>query len=333
MMTEPDQFMPSAENGLRARHAIHARLNESLGHIFERCSEHIALDATRAAALVRRTETGERLPPAMFGHYFFLVDAIENGTLPQVQEALGTILQYAEAATTPCLHVRPFNRKGFTVEEEGEFRRQFVSESLRDEQISHLDGNAERETLAQFQRALGILQHHAPQTFAEIEIMACELVPAHGNVVNGMAFDGCSSLERWGTILVNAKPSRSDLGLSETITHECAHNALFAMAPVNFHVENDPQELYQSPLRLDARPMNGIYHATFVLARMCFAMREVAASPTAEIAMRKEADKLADTSAALFADGYKVLEKHARYTAEGRNIMRDTARYMASQAP
>jgi len=329
MIEVRDQFIPSAESGLRARSAIHARLNESLVHIFEQCSGQVQFDSDRAEALIQRTASGERLPPALFGHYFFLVDAIENGTLEQVRCALQTILQHAAGAPAPHLRIRPFNRNGFSDEEETELRRQFVSESLLNEQIAHLDEGSEHETLAQFQSALDILQQHAPGTFGEIETLACEFVPALGSAVNGMAFDGCSSLERWGTILVNAKTSRTDLELSEAISHESAHNALFAMAPVSFHVKNDAQELYKSPLRLDPRPMSGIYHATFVLARMCFAMREVAESPTAGSALREEALALAKASAKLFTDGYSVLEKHARYTTEGRAIMQDAARYMA----
>ena len=230
------------------------------------------------------------------------------------------------------MHIRPFSKRAFSPTEEVEFRRQFVSESLLDEQISHLDESSEPGILTKFQLAIDILQRHAPQTYSEIDILVCELVPAFGNVVSGMVFDGCSSLERWGSILVNAKPTRTNLELSEVITHECAHNALFSMAPVNFHVENDPGELYKSPLRNDPRPMNGIYHATFVLARMCFAMHEVVRSPTVDAVLRKEAGELAKHSANLFADGYSVLEKHAVYTPEGGTIMRDAVRYMASIA-
>jgi len=65
---------------------------------------------------------------------------------------------------------------------------------------------------------------------------------------------------------------------------------------------------------------------------MCFAMREVAASPTAVAPLREEAQELAKHSANLFVDGYRVLERHARYTAEGRAIMQDAARYMAGEA-
>jgi len=324
-------FIPSAENGLRARGAIYARLNESLRHIFEQCSGHVEFDYARASALVRRFETGEQLPPSLFGCYFALVRAIQDGSLQQVRESLDKILFHADCTTIP-FRIRPFNRSGFSSEEEAEFRTQFVSDSLLDEQLAHLDEEVEGDTLNQLKRAIDILQQHAPKTFSEIYVLLLELVAAQGHPVNDVIFDGCSSLERWGSILINTNIPRTDLELSEAIVHEAAHNVLFAMSPVDFHVQNDPQKRYKSPLRLDPRPMNGIYHATFVLSRMCFAMREVATSPTADPALQKEAQKLADASRDLFYDGYRVLNDHAHYTDEGRTIMQDTAGYMASVA-
>jgi hypothetical protein len=324
-------FIPSAENGLRARGAIYARLNEGLRHIFEQCSEHVDFDSARADRLVRRIDTGERLPPSLFGCYFSLVRAIQDGSLQQVRESLDTILSYADSPAA-TFRIRPFNRNGFSSEEESEFRIQFVSESLLDEQLAHLDEGIEDTTLIQLKRAIDLLQRHAPKTFSEMDVYLSELVAAQGIPVNGLSFDGCSSLERWGSILINTILPRTDLEFGEAIVHEAAHNVLFAMAPVDFHVRNDPQERYKSPLRLDLRPMNGIYHATFVLSRMCFAMREVVTSTTADLTLQKEAQKQADTCRDLFYDGYRVLEDHALYTDEGRAIMQATARYMASIA-
>lgn len=323
-----DCFKPSRANGLRARKAIHERLHESLSHVFEQCSEHCEFDRIRADALLSRTRTGERLPPTLFGHFFCLVETIEKDSLQDVVNALEKVLAHANCLDPVAIKIRPFNRSNFREKEESAFRRQFVSDSLVNEQIAHLSEDAEGETIRHFERALEILRNHAPQTFSEIEILASEIVPATGHGVGGFQFDGSSSLERWGTVLINANLDRTDLELGEAITHETAHNALFAMSPVEFHVDNDPEERYQSPLRLDKRPMNGIYHATFVLARMCFAMTEIAESSSAEEPLKSEATKLAEASRILFADGYRVLEKHANYTAEGRAIMQDAVRYM-----
>ncbi len=330
-MTESqDHFLPSADNARRARAAIQARLHESLTHIFDQCRGHVDLDSSRVDTLIQRTTTGERLPPALFGQYFRLIEAIESGLLEQVQQRIDRVLAYASATEAPSIRVRPLNRYEFTAEEEADLRREFVSESLHDEQLSHLDDQEPPAIVAQLDRALATLRTHAPQTYSEIDIIICELVPALGNPFEGMNFDGCSSLERWGTILINAKLPRTDMQLSEVVTHESAHSALFAMAPVNFHVENDAEEKYKSPLRVDKRPMNGIYHSAFVLARMCYAMNEITASETAADALKDEAQQLANTSAKLFADGYEILEQHAQYTPEGRSIMQHAADYMAA---
>jgi len=329
MNQEPDYFIPSVENGLRARNAISARLKESLEHIFDQCSGHIDFDQSRANEFLSRLDEGVKLPPALYGYYFGLVRAIQEENLQEAGKLLNSIIDCADSSTASFC-IRPFNCNGFCAEEEAQVRTQFVSESLLDEQLSHLGEADESDILDQLQRAIDLLRHHAPATFSEMETFLAEVIAAKGNPVEGITFDGCSSLERWGSILVNATLPRTDLELAEAIVHEASHNVLFAMAPVDFHVCNNPQERYKSPLRTDPRPMNGIYHATFVLSRMCFAMQEAANSPTVDTALGDEALKLANTSQELFHDGYRILEEHAVYTNEGQKIMQAAARYMRS---
>jgi hypothetical protein len=311
---------------------MQARLAESLAHIFEQCAPHIEFDEATGGALVDRMSSGERVDPALFASYFILVAAIEQGQMPEIERALRSLLDRARLPVSPPLRIRPLNRNEFSEEEERELRRSFISESLLDEQIDHLTGEAEAESRQKFKRALAILKEHAPAIHAELETQISEFIPARGLPARGIEFDGCSSLERWGSILINAEMKKTDLELAETIAHEAAHNTLFALAPVDGVVENDDSERYSSPLRVDPRPMNGIYHATFVLARMCFAMREVAASPTSPTALAEEARKLSEQSARLFLDGHKIVLEHAVLTHEGREIMRNAAEYMGVDA-
>jgi hypothetical protein len=329
MNQDPDHFIPSAENGFRARNAISARLKESLEHIFQQCRGHIDFDRYRTKALLARLDDGAQLPPSLYGDYFALVRAIQDEDLQEAAKLLDSVLGYVDSPAV-SFRIRPFNRNGFRIEEEAQVRSQFVSESLLDEQLSHLGEIDESDVVNQTQRAIDLLRQHAPRTFSEIETFLAELIAARGNPVDGITFDGCSSLERWGSILINATLSRTDLQLAEAIVHECSHNILFAMAPVNFHVLNDPGERYDSPLRTDPRPMNGIYHATFVLSRMCFAMREVANSPTADSTLCEEALELENNNRRLFHDGYRILDQHAVYTEEGQKIIQAAAQYMRS---
>lgn len=328
-----DHFVPSAASGRASRFAMHARLFESLNHVLDRCADYVPVDSARRAQFLARLTCGERVAPVVFGGFFDLVQRIEAGSLEEVGASVKALLNL-DPSDAAALKVRPLDRRHFTIAEERAFRHQFVSESLRDEQIALLDEQAANTATQSIDRALALLRNHAPATYEEISCVVSEIVPAEGIVCDGRAFGGCSSLERWGTILLNATYIKSDdLVVAESIVHEAAHTVLFGKSPVNFLVENEDDERFCSPLRIDPRPMNGIYHATFVLARMHFAMREVAASPSATDVIRRQARGLCEASARLFWDGYRVVAAHARFTPEGRAIMADTCTWMQEHAP
>jgi hypothetical protein len=48
----------------------------------------------------------------------------------------------------------------------------------------------------------------------------------------------------------------------QMLAHESSHNLLFGFSADESLVENSPEELFPSPLRMDPRPMDGICHAT-----------------------------------------------------------------------
>ena len=332
MPIEPeDWFYPSAESGRAARTRVNARLSESLSHIFEQCAEHIPVDRQASARLLEATSGDNRVAPAVFGAMFELLQQTGTGTLADVETALANLFAIDPLAAQGLV-IKPYTPDGFTQAEREAFLSEFTSDSLLASQIGYLSIAAAPRALHRLERALDILRRHASLTYGEVHAVITEIIPAAGLPRNRMTFDGCSSLERWGAILMNMKRRKSVLEVAETIAHEAGHTALFGLSPRVFFVENDQEERYASPLRIDPRPIDGIYHATFVLARMNFAMRQVAEDPTAPGPMRAEARKLAARSAANFADGYRVLEAHAKYTPEGEAIMRDAHRYMAERA-
>lgn len=139
-----------------------------------------------------------------------------------------------------------------------------------------------------------------------------------------MTFDGCSSLERYGSILVNMRRRRTPLVLAETLVHESAHSLLFALSCNDFRVLNPPSELHKSPLRIDPRPLDGIFHAVFVLARMHGFLAEIVLNPETSTFMRKEALKVISERRKNFLDGHSVLAEHAKLTEIGRELLEDS---------
>jgi len=332
-------FSPSAENGNLARRQIQDRLAESIGHVLEQCRGKVPFDEASGESLLDVLRSDRAVRPEIFSGYFRAVRAImDPGDEPwearrtRIEAALKTLLA-APFVAESGVSVRPLSPANFDTEAERELRDNFISESLLDEQIVTLDEMAADELAQTIGQAVALIREHAPETFSEFECCVSEIVPAKGrDSADGMEFGGCSSLERWGSILINSSAQPTTIVLCESLIHEGAHNVLFGTSPVEFHIRNGPDELRKSPLRVDPRPLDGIYHATFVLARMCYGMREFAASPTLEPALRAEARSRADEALKLFWDGFAVLDEHADYTDEGRAIMTAAHDYMTGLA-
>lgn len=310
---------------------MESRLRESLEHIFEQSRGEIEIDELRLERFRSSLDAPGKIPPALFGRYFALVRAIQTGDLRPANQAFGYLLEEARTFDLTEILIRPLNRANFSEVEERELREQYISESLSDEQVKHLSEDEAEQVSTRLNNALRLLETAAPRTFQEFCLTIAEIVPVRGAMsADGLVFDGSSSLERWGAILINTELSKTQIKLCEALAHESAHNTLFGTSPIHFHVTNSPEERYSSPLRLDPRPVEGIYHATFVLARMCFAMREMAECEKLPDEMRREARQRAESSQRLFWDGYAVLERHARYTPEGLTIIQAARDYVES---
>ena len=213
------------------------------------------------------------------------------------------------------------------------FSRISAPNSLHREQIAGYGAVRAEVVEDEVKAALDLLAEHAPISFAELSESCSEILPVRGVVRDDMTFDGCSSIERWGSILINSEQECSLLYRSETLVHETAHSLLFSMTCQEFRVLNDASERHTSPLRLDPRPLDGIYHAVFVLARMYFAMSEVAHSPSAPEVLRAEALSACERNAWNFRDGYAVLAEHARYTTRGREVIAASRALVPECAP
>lgn len=107
----------------------------------------------------------------------------------------------------------------------------------------------------------------APLWWEEFEAMVSTIVLATTEDT-GKGFAGASAFDAWGAVLVNPCYRNDPLHLALTLIHESSHLKLFHAYLDDEIVLNDPDETYSSPLRRQPRPMNGIYHAAFVLARM-----------------------------------------------------------------
>ncbi len=322
-------FEPSYKNGLSCRQAICGRLADSIDHVVDRSAGHLEFSEQAGLRLTRSLRETPPKAPFLYARFFTLVDAIKRDDL-----------EAAQVHITKLLGMDVTNHSATTV-------TRYSQACYNDEQLEQIDArflNKSGEPIIkpselgpdasdQVSRALNMLREGAPETAAEIdEIVTSFLVAAGNTSKRGTTFDGVSNLEMWGLVAINEAVKKSDLEMAETLAHEAAHCTLFGLSPVDFFVTNPDIERYSSPLRADPRPMDGIYHATFVSARMHFAVRELAASGTLTSEQQAEAQKLLTRSASNFRDGYKILEGDAHYTDRGAGIMASVVDYMSDKA-
>jgi len=184
---------------------------------------------------------------------------------------------------------------------------------------------------AQIRDAFALLDAGDPDLAGEIRALLREIILAAGTKdPKAMTFDGASSFMLWGAIILNADRGDGPIGMAQMLAHESAHNLLFGFSADEALVENGPDELFSSPLRKDPRPMDGIYHATFVTARMYRVVQQLLDSGVLDAAAKEKAQKDLADNARLFQHGIETVQKFAKLSPLGASVMRGAAEYMAA---
>lgn len=286
--------------------------------------------AQRLSATITRLKSCKKIHPAVFGSYYEFVMAASEGT--PVGEFIDIMYMGSQ---WPC----EFNI------------RNLEPQSLRDPRVRDIylacldtdptmtlpflapDPAAAKRTRHAIREALDLMETAIPHLAQEFYGLVHEIVLASSATGKGeMRFDGASSYMLWGALFLNVDEGKSALEMLETLIHESSHSLLFGMCTEEALVNNDDEATFHSPLRPDPRPMDGIYHATYVSARMHYAIAEAILSPVLDTAQREEADRLLRSSYRAFRDGYQIVAEHGDLTLTGEHLIQEALTYM-SQSP
>lgn len=182
--------------------------------------------------------------------------------------------------------------------------------------------------------AIKVIQTLLPDFMEEMLGITSEIIFAKPSGHEKMTFGGASSFSLWGALALNAQAHPDWWLYIPRLIHEYSHNLLFGIARNEPLLLNDPDEYYYSPLRQEARPIDGIYHAVFVSAREALAMRKIL-SQSHEKKLQFGFDGLAayceqtlEDSTASFKDCLSVIEQHGRLTQLGSAVLRDIVNAM-----
>lgn len=320
-------FFPDAAQARLGDRKMRQGLADSLGYVIEEIDGKIAFDRPSLEANIARMREGARFAPGAFGHYYLAVRAIGGGNFDDATYHLDAIGQQ-----------RPLGDKMEIVElGEAALGRdaQVYTTLLRGEDpttMSFLPPPAPvaEQFAGRFRDGMALLDRAVPTLAEEVRALVSQMVMAVGDKSFAIEFDGASVYSLWGALFLNAESHVTPLAMAEAIAHESGHSLLFGMSVDEPLVRNPDEELYPSPLRVDPRPMDGIYHATFVSSRMYWAMQALIDSGELDAEQREAAAAARDADARNFWAGHQTVAEFGDLTATGAAIMATAHAYMAS---
>jgi HEXXH motif-containing protein len=205
----------------------------------------------------------------------------------------------------------------------------FEAESLSD--LASPDAERWQAFEQNVHAALSLLDTIDARLGEEVRALVIQVIGATPSSLNsGRSFGGASSLMLWGAILLNVNTHDSVVSVIAGLVHEAAHQLLFGLSLREPLVNNGIDERYNSPLRTDPRPMDGIFHATFVCARMHYAFARLLDQASTQFD-REALDAIArhmHDERTGFIDGYETICRFGQITPTGKKIMDEASAYM-----
>jgi hypothetical protein len=180
--------------------------------------------------------------------------------------------------------------------------------------------------------SLELMQRIDPDLHSEVKSLLRSIVL--GSAVNsddGGVFTGASSFFLWGATLLNADFVGSPVSTVDTLVHESSHVLLFGLSFNDGLTRNSGEARYDSPVRADKRPIDGIFHACFVTTRVHLAMTRLLDSGSLDGDESKLAIERCRHNEEAGRESLAVLERHAEPTILGRAILHELEGYWADQ--
>jgi HEXXH motif-containing protein len=200
--------------------------------------------------------------------------------------------------------------------------------------LEPIDAPALAQAQIHVDQALAQLALCAPEMHDEVCAIVTDIVMAQAGASHRMLFGGISSFAAWGAICLNHSANTHWTDYFKQLVHETAHLLLFAIAREQPLVLNAASERHPSALRVDVRPIDGIFHAAFVSAREAYAFdawlnwqatQPPEATSTDDLAKVEQA---LESSVLSFWDCCEQLDAHAHLSDLGQQILSQTRAYV-----
>lgn len=201
----------------------------------------------------------------------------------------------------------------------------FSDSITREIEFFSLPSSEFEEVKASFCHGLKVFEEAFPDFFMEFQELVGEILFLKGkNLYQG------SSTDLFGMIYKSSDHKWQKLtDLFEFFIHEEAHLYLFLVNREDPIVLN-PTDIYFSPIRKEKRPLMGIYHANFVLARVCYVVEKALARNIIPMHERDYCVEFLNTYGDCFFEGLATIKAHAQMTPLGEALFESAVQLVNS---
>ena len=295
--------------------AMRDRLTQSLTHIFDRIGPELGVASDVAGRAIESIRL-KRQSPHVFGAYFEMVLAVECDEIDAAREFACEIV---ERSGSPVVGAWARSLNDRPRRDAARYRSMLLPEDI----VANAPGSHELQpALDRIAKAMDLLDRGFPDMADEIRELLFEIVIAVGpEDPKALTFDGSSSYMLWGVIMLNARGQATVLDTAQALAHESGHNLLFGKCAKGPLIENDDEEIFVHPLRKDPRPMDGVFHAAYVIARMHQTLERLLSADVLDNEQREAAKRDLEVHRANFAEADEVIRRSARLTAVGEDAI------------
>lgn len=317
-------FLPDPLRARREAAELDRRLVSSLDHLASACR----IDGPALAALTRfkaGVDAGRKAAPGHYGIHFELLDAIADGSGERIGQLFDLLASLPLVDGQRITAGRPEGLPGglFDI-----ITRSVDADADRPLGFVDFDRGKEQQARHDLAEASAAVDAADPALGGELAALVREFVLMESASDIEPPFTAASTFFLWGGLFVAPQSHGDVLDLAETLVHETGHLLLSALAAEEPVVLNDPSARYRSPLRSDPRPMEGVFHAVFVLAREILFHRAVADSSDFDGVQRAASSRAIADKMRRFRDGLGVVDGEAELTPLGRSLIDDAAAFV-----
>jgi hypothetical protein len=322
---------PGRARGRFVQQAMSRRLGGSLRHILEAVRAPANVPDGTAAEWIAALEAGAPALPEAFAIHSDILGAVGEGDLGSVR-ALFLELG-SRSFVRLSLLLRPLSTAALSATTRDRYVRYAATDAdvplplcaPRDDEVARFAGSVDE--------ALDVLRRVAPELADEFDAIVGEIVVAPPDEsAAAETYDAVSCFDVWGALFINPRRHVTLLETIGVLVHETTHALLFGYCLDEPLVLNPMSERFTSPVRSDARPMDGVFHGTYVIAMLDYLARKLLASG----ALGEEDREIVRAQIAQYKDafpaGIEVIRGKGLLTETGRRVIDGAEAYMAAAA-